>query len=112
MDGVTVLNTYEEVIDYSWGWHPLGIILGVLGVVIIIFVIYEAIAGSDISALIIGLPGALLILFSILISSSTIPIYQTRSQVIIDETCNMSEFFEKYEFIEQQGEIYVVAAKE
>jgi hypothetical protein len=112
MDGVTVLNTYEEIIGHSWGWSPLGIIVGIFGIAVIIFAYYAAIAGSDASTLFISLPGVFLLLCGISISASTTPIYETHLQVIVDETCNINEFFEKYELIERQGEIYIIAEKE
>ena len=111
MDGVVVLNTIEGV--YCGGWvfifSMIGIIIGIIlmGKLIDITIKWAAWASIPL----------LLTVFVICIAIGIFIGYgieekETHYEVTIDDSVSMSEFNEKYEIIEQRGEIYTVKERE
>lgn len=119
MDGVTILNTYEEVIGHTGGVNASFFFLLFFGILLLtcgIFVIIWLIADKD------GEGAGLLVviaflLFLIITGCMTAykdggePITETRYEVVIDDSISYTQFTEKYQVIEQRGEIYVVTEK-
>lgn len=112
---MTILNT-EAVILSSWGFSSGGIILFSAGILFIFAFAYEIIADdSDISmaalcwllALALVLCGIGLGICSQATKTEHIQYYMT-----INDTVSFKEFTDRYNIIEQKGEIYIVEDKE
>ena len=110
MEGITILNQF--VVDNA----PVGWLAAVAGAVLLCVCFWAFISfigwreyGYSIAFVILGIICSGLIVSGVTITN-TPP--ETRYQVLIDESVSMSEFFEKYEIIEQEGKIYTVKEKE
>lgn len=107
MPGVTVLNSYEACVDATWGWNVIGIALFITaGLMLIIGILLMICEQPEGILLMIGM--MFCTIGGLNTQANSIPVYEQHYQVIIDDSCNMNDFFEKYELIEKQGEIYVV----
>lgn len=110
MEGITILN--ELVVDNApAGWIAIiggAVILSMCFVASISFLRWRE-YGYSILFVIFGIICGGLIGFGVE-AIATPP--ETRYQVLIDETVSMTEFFEKYEIIEQEGKIYTIKEKE
>lgn len=109
MEGITILN--EFVVDNApVGW--LAIVAGVALLGICFWALISFIGwreyGYSIAFVILAIICSGLIVFGVTITE-TPP--ETQYQVLIDESVSMSEFFEKYEIVEQEGKIYTVKEK-
>ena len=117
MDGITVLN--EIVIDNTDGLIA-GIVMNGLMIILALVILILSIKGlkdDNCPICVLTLIIAILTLFvgitilPLSISSlSDPPIVQY--EVVISDNVSFTEFTEKYERIEQRGEIYVVQEKE
>ena len=108
MQGVTVLNEFQAVIDTAFGWNVAGIIFFILLIMSVIAWICFFIADEDGYTLLTLLLIALTLIGFLTTTVDSVPIYETQYQVLIDDTCNTTEFLNQYEIVERQGEIYVV----
>lgn len=109
MEGITILNQF--IVDNApAGWF--AIIVGAIPCTICIWAMVimfvEGNPGAATACIILALICVGLIVLGICVVK-TPP--ETRYQVLIDESVSMSEFFEKYEIIEQEGKIYIVKEK-
>ena len=110
MDGVVVLNTISYVSPAVL--FICGLIGGLLGLLFFAFMIKyyldwnEIVVGTLSSLIIFGLVIGGVFLGTILQKG------ETHYEVTIDDSVSMSEFDEKYEIIEQRGEIYTVKERE
>jgi hypothetical protein len=109
MEGITILNQF--VVDKApVGWF--AIIAGAMLCSICLWGMFVMFADGNP-----GAATAFIILALICVGLITLGICvvkthpETQYQVIIDESVSMSEFFEKYEIIEQEGKIYTVKEK-
>ena len=115
LDGITVLNSYEVVSKTTFSWFSfwLGLIFGVIMAGIV-----AAIIANELSdyLLAFGIFGVFLGgLFGFLSGSVVHPKpieYESNWEVTIDDGVSMNEFNNRYEIIEQRGEIYVIKEKE
>jgi hypothetical protein len=110
MEGITILNEFV-VNNAPAGW--VAIIFGSILTIVCLVGMFLMIGWRDSGlALIFGILAMVwagLIFLGISIAK-TPP--ETRYQVLIDESVSMTEFFEKYEIIEQEGKIYTIKEKE
>lgn len=117
---MTILNQTVELIKegYTWGFNLSfsSIFLLIIGIGIIALGIYII---PDNGKNIVGVIIVLLIFFSIGIGSlvsafHTKPVYKEVSQyeVLLDETIPFHEIYDKYDIIEQRGQIFVLRDKE
>ena len=108
MQGVTILHEYQYIVDYLWGWRWQGILSFCLGVLLLVAAFYllknyyEAYGGFCLYL------GVIAIGTAIFIQAHATLVYENRYKVLIDDTCNITEFFDKYEILDKQGEIYIV----
>lgn len=112
MDGVTVLNVIENPV-YNFQWWAMPIILLILGIFFIAVIIALVIEMDDPSG--IGLVGLTVVVFAVLIglSGSCMPTdYYNTYEVTIEDTVSLKEFNEKYEIIDQHGQIYEVRERD
>lgn len=115
MEGIEVLNQIE-IMDSSLTLLITAIILGVLFCICVVGAIISAINCKFITFIIFGI--FLLcswIGFVVTAKASDkkiIPTGKYKYEVTIDKSVPMTEFYEKYEIIEQRGEIFVIKEKE
>lgn len=115
MEGVRILAqtpVYDTV--YSWGWSWIGFASGILAVAILVFIIFLMYNGA-----IEGLLLAIFVVVSGILSvvsfsrSNSKEVYSHEEyKVIIDDSVSLNDFYEKYEVIGQEGEIYTVIERE
>ena len=113
MEGVEILFA-EETTRLVWNgfvWHWGAAIAVIAGLILIIFGICSAINCTnkeDGFIIFVGFLALVAGCFAFYIVG-TVPVYDhTEYKVIVDETVNMNEFFEKYELVDQEGKIYIV----
>lgn len=116
---MTILNETTELIQegYTWGFHLsfMAIFLLVVGIGLIALCFYIIPDDSKKASVII----VLIIFFSVGIVSlvsafHTKPVYREVPQyeVIFDDTVSFQEIYNKYDIIEQRGQIFVLRDKE
>lgn len=111
MEGVRILAqapVYGTV--YSWGWSWAGFALGILAVAILAFIIF-LMCNGDITGLLflifVGFFG-FASFFSFSKGNSKEVYSHEEYKVIIDDSVSLNDFYEKYEIIDREGEIYTV----
>lgn len=104
MEGITILNS-EVIMAAHWG--PIA--LFILGVVSILFTLFLILLGFDsdtiLNTLIISAGIALIGLISSFIIQ--VPEY-TSYEVILEDSVSINEFLDRYEILDQRGQIYTV----
>lgn len=110
MEGITILN------EFAVNNAPVGGFTIVFGSILVIIclvgmslMLWQCDIGYAIAFGILAVVCAGLIFLGISIVK-TPP--ETRYQVLIDESVSMTDFFERYEIIEQEGKIYTIKEKE
>ena len=117
---MTILNQTVELIQegYTWGFNLSfsSIFLLIIGIGMIVLGVFII---PDNDKNIIGVIVVLIILLSIGVGSlvsafHTKPVYKEVSQyeVLLDETVPFHEIYDKYDIIEQRGQIFVLRDKE
>lgn len=114
MNGIEILNQYEVVASYTWSWSTFWCWFFPLFTIVFLFCVAigcaehtpaaGAIAGG-ILGLIVG------IILGCIFASSTPDTYTPVYQVIISEDISMTEFYDKYEIIKQEGKIFTIKEK-
>lgn len=112
MNGINILNSTEVVVESTCNWWLAGIVWIVVVVAcgMIAYGAYnkgEAVVAGCLVGALIGL--LLWVLVGAMTSESVVQ--EVQYEVIIDDSVSMKEFTNKYEIIEQRGEIYVVREK-
>ena len=115
LDGITILNTYEVVTKTAFSWQGFWIGVGIIAVVALIC----SFIACDILEDFLVLFGILTITFGSLLGflfgkgPMAKPIeYTPEYEVTISDEVSMNDFCNKYDIIEQRGEIYVIREKE
>lgn len=112
MEGVTILNQLEIMKEPGWWlWAVLG-----CGIALVIgmFTLLTNDYRSDIVGLLASV-AAILGLFGMLVliwGDWTEPTGKYEYEAIIDDTVVFTELYEKYEVVEQRGEIWVLKDKD
>ena len=109
MSGITVLKTYEALVNSTWGWSWPGALTTIVTLVATGALIWYIVKKKDyfaITAIIIILGFGSLISGSLF--SCATPIYETYQDVYIHGNINMDEFTAKYRVIEQDGLIFTI----
>lgn len=113
MEGITILDTIiiaQTTIGWSWGGFAAAIL------VIISLVIYTISLSESTTATI-----PIITLFtSLLFVGISVALFSTATElpniiqhkVLIDESVNLLDFYEKYDIIEQEGKIFTIQEKE
>lgn len=104
MEGVTILNS-EIIMTPHW----VPIVVLILGVTSILFLLFLIALGFDsdgiLNMLIVSAGIALIGVISMFIFK--VPCY-TSYEVILEDSVSMNEFSDRYEILDQRGQIYVV----
>lgn len=104
MEGITILNS-EVVMAPHWG--PIAMFI--LGMVSIFFLLFCILLGFDDDTIITALMISAGMVLIGAISSFIIQVpYYTSYEVILEDSVSMNEFLEKYEILDQRGQIYTV----
>lgn len=119
MSGVNVVGVGEQVIiGYTKGISFPVIGLAILIIMLTILCITMAICmfGTSVEGgalLFIGLVALLIVIlcFAMIDAYNNKPIYGPSSIVTIDNSVNFQEFMNKYEILEQNGQLYTVIEK-
>lgn len=117
MEGVQILNQFEVVTKYVFGWQSFwaGVLIG--AIVGLVAAIIFGITECDWEAFGYGCLFLIPIMaaFVGILSGGVLvkePVAQeTRYEVSINEEVNMQEFMNKYEIVETRGSIYTVREK-
>lgn len=113
MDGITILNTIDVYSDKRALIISLMFFIAI-NIVGIALCINEKIKHDNIisGAIIMLICFFLGLVFSVAISNYAKKEYvYTQYEVLIDDSVNLKEFNEKYEIIDQRGEIYTIKEK-
>lgn len=115
MAGVEILTSNEVAIEYAFNWTALWIAAGVLFAIFVVFGIFMALIFEDLHQVLIGvIVGAI---FGIIVSpvfgfGQRKPVdYTTEYKVTISDEVSMTEFYERYEIVEQDGKIFTIREK-
>lgn len=110
MTGVEILNQTEIYKDNMTAFLIGALISAVIGItfmIILNFCFDNAWSGPIGFAL--AFVGCLIATFA---TTNTIPTGKYEYEVLIDDTVNFKEFYEKYEVIDEKGSIFVIREKE
>ena len=107
MEGITILNS-EVLMVPHWGLSVV-IILGLVGIFLSFFMDVLDFDFDVVKMLIISASIALIGAISLFIFK--VP-YYTSYEVILEDSVSMNEFFDRYEILDQRGQIYVIKEKE
>lgn len=114
LDGIAVLNSYEVVTKTAFSWQGFWIGVGIIAVVsligsliacddledfLVMFGVFSVIFGS-----LVGL------FFGFGVMPKSIE-YKPEYEVTISNEVSMNDFYNRYDIIEQRGEIYVIREK-
>ena len=104
MEGITILNSEVVMVPH---WGPIVVLI--LGVISVLVLLFLALLGFDhdtmITASIISASMVLIGALSLIIVQ--VP-YYTSYEVILEDSVSMNEFLNKYEILDQRGQIYTV----
>lgn len=115
MDGVQfVLHNPQYITEYTWGWSWMGFLTGILALVFIVILIFLIETGD---------PGYIACaVFVVVFIFGSIHMFSTAKEnesyshseyvVVIHEGVDCKEFFEKYEVVEQNGDLITVKERE
>lgn len=108
LDGITILNEVKNVTNSM----PVAIILTVCGFILMgvsIYTIYLMIVERDYSALFLPFIGIIVSVMAFIVANLKMnETPYTSYEVTISDEVSFKDFTNKYEVIEQRGEIYVV----
>lgn len=107
MDGVTILNSYEYLTNDANIVGSILLFIGFLAASIVIFItlLNHRSRGFGMEYVILIALVAITITVGVLIPEKK---YETRYQVITDDSVSINQFQNKYEIIEVEGKIYTV----
>lgn len=110
---MTILSQ-SEIIEYTGGWPAIGVV----GATIVIFLALAILFGFICKLDSFGIVIAFVATFAILLSTQSIwdskphPTGRYEYKVIFDETYPVTQLYEKYEIIDQDGKIWIIQEKE
>lgn len=105
MEGITILNSEVIMVPH---WGPIAVTI--LGVVSLFFIIS---LGFDFDGMITALiiSASMILIGAISLFIFEVP-YYTSYEVILEDSVSMNEFLDRYEILNQRGQIYVIKEKE
>lgn len=111
LNGITLLSASEQV-AYMTGWSWLGCLVFIAASLVTFFLAYKFTDTVDYINIVVGIIIVAASFFTAHCFSHGTAIPYTEYKVTIDETVGYLEFTEKYEVLNQDGEIYTIALKE
>lgn len=109
LDGITVLNSYNSILD--------GVVFYIAAVIVFaVFIFIWAMMKDDLDCVmtwVISIPISLLLILImvILLSLGNSAINTKYYEVTIDDSVNLNEFYDKYEIVGQNGKIFTIQEK-
>lgn len=115
MEGVRILASEEIATAWAtWNWEAFWAAIGISVVVALIAGVIFGIQESDFFAFLF-MSLTMLIACSVILGllagfgiKGEVTEYETQHKVIIDENVSLKDFYEQYEVIDQEGEIFTV----
>ena len=114
IDGITILNSYEVVskTQFNWAAFLVGALIGLVISVVIGFFNSDNLSEFFLFFSILGVLSASIgFIFGVDVSATPAE-YKSQYEVTISDEVSMNDFYNRYEIIEQRGEIYVIKEKE
>ena len=115
LDGITILNSYEIVTKTSFSWQGFWVGLAIcvigafLGALITTSDLKDFLITFGIISVICGVLVGLFFGFAVMPKPLE---YASEYEVTISNEVSMNDFYNRYDIIEQRGEIYVIREKE
>lgn len=117
MNGVNILNSYEVAAEHTFSWESFWISFIVMAAVCAFIALMVCLEDFDwrcygtICAIMCPILGTAIGLLFGFIAMPKVTAYETHYEVSINEEVSMQEFMQKYEILEQRGDIYTVREK-
>lgn len=117
MDGVQfVLHNPQYTVDYTWGWSALGIVFGIISLISLLCVIIgikDKDYGNDFFlAVVIAIFFGGLAFIECSIATPIETFSHSEYVVVVHEGVDCKEFLEKYEVVEQNGDLITIKERE
>lgn len=112
MDGVTILRSYEVLIDWApgWSWHGLTCaLLALLALSLCVFIAHRRPSQWKVW-LMLGIIAAILIAATVVSFMNAMPVYEIQYDAYLSGTVDMTLFARKYEILEQDGLLFMLRA--
>lgn len=109
LDGITVLNSYNSILD--------GVVFYIAAVMVFAVLIFIwAMIKDDLDSVMTWVIGILISLLLILIMVALLSLGNSAMstkyyEVTIDDSVNLNEFYDKYEIVRQNGKIFTIQEK-
>ena len=116
MDGITILATNSVYMEPS-RWAQIGLFIGILVAVVFVLTVLSNRSCMDNTEVIVfsGLAIVFLMLGAFcgkMMEKQTSVLSHYEYKVLIDDSVPLNEFNEKYEILDQEGQIYTVIERE
>lgn len=110
LEGITVLN--QEMIMCTPGWANVAMIVCLIGM--FVFLVVCLISNNACITISFGIATIACLLFLMFGPAviSDVPTGRYRYEVTIDESVSFNDIYERYEIVEQRGDIWVLEEKE
>lgn len=117
MDGITVVNTIQDIVGYGNGITAgfvimafLGLAVAFLGIIVLFFMIKDkTLDGIFPLIFCIGLTIALGAMASEQYHAK--PVYGPQQVVLVDDDVSLNEFMDRYVIVAHEGELYTIYEK-
>ena len=108
MNGVTILSQYKTVVGYVWGWNWYGVLFFCLAAFFFGLLIMTILHSTDMLPVTAYVLTMVFLIAGAMVQENSIPVYETRVTALIDNTCDITELFNKYEIVEKHGNMTYV----
>jgi hypothetical protein len=116
MQGVEILASSQFVTEWATDWTAFGITALIIFVIFVFIGVFKYQTTYDVSdivsysvvGVVLGLLGGVMIGYILL---STPAAHETQYKITISDEVSMTEFYEHYEVIDQDGKIFTVREK-
>ena len=107
MQGIEILDTYQEVVATGFGWSATGIVFLVLGAFSLVLLFIGLCNDEAFTPMVFIAVLACMIGFFASTADAK-KTYETHYQIIVYEDCNLTEFLDTYEVVGAKGETWIV----
>lgn len=109
MNNVTILRTYEVLIEHTWGWSWGGFIIGLIALCVFGISIYFITKKRKVSIITRVLAIAIFIsLIATACFNTAKPIYETRYDAYLEGIVDMTQFTQRYEVVKQDNLLFTL----
>ena len=108
---MTILQTVE-IVEKTWGWSWLGLVIGVLAIVLMIaFFFFDSYGDATMAGLSLLFCVVLFTVSGFIFSHTKEKDRYNKYQVLLDDSVSVNKLYENYEVIEQEGITFWVEDK-